>query len=88
MTGGGACAILGREGDQGNEPDLGINVEAQSGDRQGYERAQYADTLREPDRHLAEIAQACGFVDQSHFARVFSRSENCSPERSRRLHRS
>jgi AraC-like DNA-binding protein len=42
--------------------------------------------LREPDFQLAEIAQRCGFVDQSHFTRVFSRSEACSPGRWRRLH--
>ena len=34
---------------------------------------------------LADIAQACGFVDQSHFTRVFSRSEGYSPGRWRRL---
>src|SRR5277367_4768789 len=27
--------------------------------------------LRRPDSSLAEIALACGFVDQSHFTRVF-----------------
>jgi AraC family transcriptional regulator len=36
---------------------------------------------------LAEIGQICGFVDQSHFARVFSKIEGCSPGRWRRLHR-
>src|ERR1700676_1641191 len=36
---------------------------------------------------LAEIALHCGFVDQSHFTRVFSRSEGYSPGRWRRLHR-
>ncbi|MFK3971438.1 helix-turn-helix domain-containing protein [Pseudomonas sp. NPDC087358] len=34
---------------------------------------------------LAEIALACGFVDQSHLSRVFTRSENCSPGKWRRL---
>jgi AraC-like DNA-binding protein len=42
--------------------------------------------LREPGLQLAEIAQMCGFADQSHFTRVFSRSENCAPARWRRLH--
>jgi AraC-like DNA-binding protein len=45
------------------------------------------ELLREPNLRLAEIAQTCGFVDQSHFARVFSKSEDCSPGRWRRLHR-
>lgn len=34
---------------------------------------------------LANIALACGFVDQSHFARVFARTEHDSPGRWRRL---
>lgn len=42
--------------------------------------------LGEPCLQLAEIAQMCGFADQSHFTRVFSRSENCTPGRWRRLH--
>jgi AraC-like DNA-binding protein len=42
------------------------------------------ELLREPGLQLAQIAQICGFVDQSHFARVFLRSENCSPGRWRR----
>jgi AraC family transcriptional regulator len=33
---------------------------------------------------LAEIALTCGFVDQSHLTRVFSRAEGCSPGRWRR----
>ena len=45
------------------------------------------ELLREPGLRLAEIAQMCGFADQSHFTRVFSQSENCSPGRWRRLHR-
>jgi AraC-like DNA-binding protein len=45
------------------------------------------ELLQEPDLELADIAQACGFVDQSHFTRVFSRSEGYSPGRWRRLHR-
>jgi len=45
------------------------------------------ELLREEDSRLAEVAQVCGFVDQSHFARVFSKIEGCSPGRWRRLHR-
>jgi AraC family transcriptional regulator len=35
---------------------------------------------------LAEIAVRCGFTDQSHFTRVFTRVEGDSPGRWRRLH--
>jgi AraC-like DNA-binding protein len=42
--------------------------------------------LRDPRRELADIAQLCGFVDQSHFTRVFSKSEGHSPGRWRRLY--
>jgi AraC family transcriptional regulator len=45
------------------------------------------ELLRDPGRELADIAQLCGFVDQSHFTRVFSRSEGYSPGRWRRVHR-
>jgi AraC family transcriptional regulator len=45
------------------------------------------ELLQDPGRELADIAQLCGFVDQSHFTRVFSRSEGYSPGRWRRLHR-
>jgi AraC family transcriptional regulator len=45
------------------------------------------ELLEDPALELADIAQACGFVDQSHFTRVFSRSEGYSPGRWRRLHR-
>lgn len=34
---------------------------------------------------LAEIALACGFVDQSHFSRSFAKSEGCSPGQWRRF---
>jgi AraC family transcriptional regulator len=44
------------------------------------------ELLRDPGRALSDIAQLCGFVDQSHFTRVFSRSEGYSPGRWRRLH--
>ena len=44
--------------------------------------------LDKPDVPLAEIAQICGFVDQSHFTRVFFKSEGCSPGHWRRFHRS
>jgi AraC-like DNA-binding protein len=36
---------------------------------------------------LADIAAACGFVDQSHFTRVFTRLEGDSPGRWRQTHR-
>ncbi len=45
------------------------------------------ELLQDPWRELADIAQLCGFVDQSHFSRVFSKSEGHSPGRWRRLHR-
>ena len=45
------------------------------------------ELLKDPRCELADIAQLCGFVDQSHFTRVFSRSEGYSPGRWRRLHR-
>jgi AraC family transcriptional regulator len=53
--------------------------------KQRVERAK--ELLQDPDLELADIAQLCGFVDQSHFTRVFSRSEGYSPGRWRRLHR-
>jgi AraC family transcriptional regulator len=53
--------------------------------RRRVERAK--ELLRETDLALADIAHACGFVDQSHFARVFSRYEGYSPGRWRRLPR-
>jgi AraC family transcriptional regulator len=53
--------------------------------RQRVERAK--ELLQEPNRELADIAQLCGFVDQSHFTRVFCKSEGYSPGRWRRLHR-
>jgi AraC family transcriptional regulator len=45
------------------------------------------ELLKDPRCELADIAQLCGFVDQSHFTRVFSRSEGYSPGRWRRFHR-
>ena len=45
------------------------------------------ELLKDPDQQLAEIAQLCGFVDQSHFTRVFSGSEGYSPGKWRRLYR-
>ena len=45
------------------------------------------ELLQDPSRELADIAQLCGFVDQSHFTRVFSKSEGHSPGRWRRLYR-
>jgi AraC-like DNA-binding protein len=53
--------------------------------KQRVERAK--ELLRDPRRELADIAQLCGFVDQSHFTRIFSRSEGHSPGRWRRLFR-
>jgi AraC-like DNA-binding protein len=52
--------------------------------KQRVERAK--EFLRDPGRGLSDIAQLCGFVDQSHFTRVFSKSEGYSPGRWRRLH--
>lgn len=44
--------------------------------------------MNETDLELAEIALACGFVDQSHFTRTFVKRQGCSPGRwRRRLHR-
>ena len=45
------------------------------------------ELLQKPGWKLIDIAQVCGFVDQSHFTRVFSRSEGHSPGRWRRLYR-
>jgi AraC-like DNA-binding protein len=45
------------------------------------------ELLKDPRCELADIAQLCGFVDQSHFTRVFSRNEGYSPGRWRRLQR-
>ena len=39
------------------------------------------------DLDLAKIAVACGFVDQSHFSRIFAKRMGISPGRWRRLHR-
>jgi len=36
---------------------------------------------------LSEIALACGFVDQSHFSRSFTKIEGCSPGKWRRSRR-
>jgi AraC family transcriptional regulator len=47
--------------------------------------ARAKELLRDPDQELSDIAQLCGFVDQSHFTRVFSRNEGCSPGRWRRI---
>ena len=42
--------------------------------------------LRSGTSSLSEIALACGFADQSHFTRVFSRLSGISPGAWRRLH--
>jgi transcriptional regulator GlxA family with amidase domain len=47
--------------------------------KQRVERAKARLTTGSPE--LAEIAEACGFTDQSHFTRVFSKCEDW------RLHR-
>jgi AraC family transcriptional regulator len=52
--------------------------------KQRVERAK--ELLRDPGQALSDIAQRCGFVDQSHFTRVFSKNEGYSPGRWRRLH--
>ena len=41
--------------------------------------------LRGTSLGLAEIALACGFVDQSHLTRTFTKTEGCSPGRWRRF---
>jgi AraC family transcriptional regulator len=43
--------------------------------------------LNETSLELAEIALACGFVDQSHLSRTFTKREGSSPGKWRRLHR-
>lgn len=43
------------------------------------------ELLLEGDLELAQIALACGFVDQSHLTRIFSQHEGHSPGRWRRL---
>jgi AraC family transcriptional regulator len=45
------------------------------------------ELLQIPDWDLTDIASTCGFVDQSHFTRVFSRIEGNSPGRWRRERR-
>lgn len=40
--------------------------------------------LREANSTLASIAAECGFFDQSHFSRVFTRQEGCGPKEWRR----
>jgi AraC family transcriptional regulator len=48
--------------------------------------ARAKELLRGTNIALAEIALACGFVDQSHFGRVFLKSEGCTPGRWRRCY--
>jgi AraC-like DNA-binding protein len=43
--------------------------------------------LSESTLEIAEIALACGFVDQSHLSRTFVKRERCSPGKWRRLRR-
>jgi AraC-like DNA-binding protein len=49
------------------------------------ERAKHL--LATGELELAQIALACGFVDQSHLNRVFTRFEDCAPGRWRWLRR-
>jgi AraC family transcriptional regulator len=53
---------------------------------QRVERAK--DMLLKSDTSLAEIADACGFSDQSHFSKVFAAAVGTSPGEWRRLRRS
>ena len=46
--------------------------------------AQASSLLRDTELSLADIATACGFSDQSHFGRVFSRAEGMAPGKWRR----
>jgi AraC-like DNA-binding protein len=43
--------------------------------------------LRGTSLPLTEISSTCGFADQSHFTRVFGRTERLTPARWRRVHR-
>jgi AraC family transcriptional regulator len=45
------------------------------------------ELLRDSDLPLAEIAAECGFSDQSHFTRVFSRHMSTTPGKWRRMER-
>ncbi|MGJ7519755.1 helix-turn-helix domain-containing protein [Variovorax sp. LT1P1] len=49
--------------------------------------ARARELLRASDLPLAEVATACGFADQSHFTRVFSRAEGAPPGHWRRTFR-
>ena len=46
------------------------------------------DLLTQSETPLAEIANICGFADQSHFSRLFARVNGTSPGAWRRVHRS
>jgi AraC-like DNA-binding protein len=43
--------------------------------------------LRGTSLPLTEISSTCGFADQSHFTRVFGRTERLTPARWRRVNR-
>lgn len=45
------------------------------------------ELLRDPRLSLAEVAIACGFANQSHFTRVFTRLASITPGRWRRVYR-
>ena len=58
------------------------------GERVRQLRVQWARLeLAQGERLLSEIAQACGFADQSHFTRSFKRLTGQTPAEYRRLHR-
>jgi AraC-like DNA-binding protein len=41
------------------------------------------DLLRDPERSLSQIADACGFCDQSYFTRVFQDVKGATPKQFR-----
>jgi AraC-like DNA-binding protein len=53
------------------------------------QRIEYAMTLleKQPALDISEIAMACGFADQSHFTRLFSRFVGTTPAVWRRQRR-
>jgi AraC family transcriptional regulator len=56
--------------------------------RQQYRLDKVKSMLLESSVGIAEIAMACGFADQSHLTRVFSRTQGASPANWRRNRRS
>jgi AraC family transcriptional regulator len=45
------------------------------------------DMMMAADLSLAEVALACGFADQSHFTRIFTRKTGSTPGAWKRLRR-